>query len=102
MSVIGSGIISSIAGAPAAQRAQARVDDAAKNDGIDASKKLTERDVISEVEGTDEDGSVNADSEGTGASGRDGRWDDEGAADAAEAAATSDNSQDDSHLDLTA
>ena len=99
MSVIGSGIVTSIAGAPAAQRAQARVDDAAKNDAVDASKKLTARDVILEVEGSEQDSSVNADSEGTGASGRDGRWDE---AEAADEAAKTVDSDDDSHLDLTA
>jgi len=100
MSVIGSGIISSIAGAPAAQRHQARVDDAAKNDAADASRDLTGKDVILEVEGADQDGSVNVDSEGTGASGRDGRWDHDEAAD--EAATDSHDTTGDSHLDLTA
>lgn len=99
MSLIGSGIISSIAGAPAAQRAQARVDDAAKNDAADASRKLAGQDVILEVEGTDKDGDVNPDSEGTGASGRDGRWDHE---EAAEDTATPGDSDGESHLDLTA
>lgn len=99
MSLIGSGIISSIAGAPAAQRAQARVDDAAKNDAADASRKLAGQDVILEVEGTDKDGDVNPDSEGTGASGRNGRWDHE---EAAEDTAKPGDSDGESHLDLTA
>jgi len=99
MSVIGSGIVTSIAGAPAAQRAQARVDDAARNDATDAARKLAGQDVILEVEGTDKDGDVNTDSEGTGASGRDGRWNHE---EAAESPAHSGESSDDSHLDLTA
>ncbi len=97
MSVIGSGIVTSIAGAPAAQRAQARVDDAARNDATDASKKLAGQDVILEVEGTDQDGSVNADAEGSGGSGRDGRWDD-----AQEATPKPGDAGDESHLDLTA
>lgn len=99
MSIIGSGIISSIAGAPSAQRAQARVDDAARNDATDAARKLAGQDVILEVEGTDKDGDVNPDSEGTGASGRDGRWDHEEATDSP---AQPGDSSDDSHLDLTA
>ena len=97
MSVIGSGIISSIAGAPAAQRAQARVDDAARNDATDASRKLAGQDVILEVEGTDQDGSVNADAEGTGGSGRDGRWDE-----TPESTQKPSDAADDTHLDLTA
>ena len=103
MSVIGSGIISSIAGAPAAQRLQARVDDAARNDAADASRKLAGQDVILEVEGTDKDGDVNPDSEGTGASGRDGRWDepDQDQAPAADPSNAND-SDGESHLDLTA
>lgn len=99
MSMIGSGIISSIAGAPAAQRAQARTDDAARNDATDASKKLAGQDVILEVEGTEQDGSVNADAEGTGASGRDGRW---GESEANVDATKSADADGESHLDLTA
>lgn len=97
MSVIGSGIVTSIAGAPAAQRAQARVDDAARNDATDASRKLAGQDVILEVEGTDQDGSVNADAEGSGGSGRDGRWDE-----ARQDTRNPSDVGDDSHLDLTA
>jgi len=103
MSVIGSGIVTSIAGAPAAQRHQARVDDATRNDAADAARKLAGQDVILEVEGTEQDGQVNADSEGTGASGRDGQWDEAEADESSPAGSDeSPDSDGDSHLDLTA
>jgi len=74
MSVIGSGIVSSVLAGEGAQRHRAKVDDAARNEQAEASRQLAGGDVILEVEGADKESQVNTDSEGTGASGREGRW----------------------------
>lgn len=100
MSVIGSGIVSSVLAGEGAQRHRAKVDDAARNEQADASRQLAGGDVILEVEGADKESQVNADSEGTGGSGRDGRWGDPDQPETAPNPTDSDTPPD--HIDLTA
>jgi hypothetical protein len=78
-----SGIVS-VLGTSGAQRHQTHVDDAARNERAEASRQLAgQGDVILEVEGTDADTQVHAESEGSGASGRQGRDDESPPADEA-------------------